>query len=135
VIPTESRLVSVTGEIVGRIPEGIHPAGFEPLTDERLRDLIRKIVSGLKPEKIILFGSYAYGNPTPDSDLDILIIMESKSRPAERALQVSRLIRPRPFPMDILVRTPGEIAQAQAVGDSFISHILQRGKIIYDRGE
>ena len=71
--------------------------------------------------------------PTPDSDVDILIVMESQDRPTERAVKVSRLLRPRPFPMDILVRTPEEIRHRLKIGDHFIQEIMNQGKILYER--
>lgn len=111
----------------------VQPTGFAPVTAELLHNIVQRIVAGVQPEKIILFGSYAYGNPSPDSDLDILVIMNSKERPAERVLTISRLLRPRPFPMDILVRTPGEIAISLEKRDAFIQEILTQGKAVYER--
>ncbi len=120
-------------KIAKNLPLHVHPTGFEPVSAELLEYIIQRIVAGAKPEKIILFGSYAYGNPTPDSDLDILIIQETESRPAERVLRISRLLRPRPFPMDILVRTPDEVTEALAAEDPFIHEIMHRGKVLYER--
>ncbi|OGO31790.1 MAG: hypothetical protein A2136_03735 [Chloroflexi bacterium RBG_16_54_11] len=97
-----------------------------------LQNILQRIVAGVQPEKIILFGSYAYGNPTADSDMDLLIIMDTTERPAERILAISRLLRPRPFPMDILVRTPAEIDKALEIGDSFIQEIITKGKVLYE---
>ena len=111
----------------------VKPIGFAPVTAELLKKIVQRIVAGVQPQKIILFGSYAYGTPSPDSDLDILVIMNTKDRPAERVLAVSRLLRPRPFPMDILVRTPGEITIALEQRDSFIQEILSRGKVLYEQ--
>jgi predicted nucleotidyltransferase len=74
-----------------------------------------------------------YGSPTPDSDIDLLIIMETSESLTERILAVSRLLRPRPFPMDILVRTPQEISALLEDGDGFFQEIMTQGKIIYDR--
>ena len=99
----------------------------------QLENVIERIVQALNPEKIILFGSYAYGDPGIDSDIDLLIIMKSEERPAIRSAQVSKLIRPRPFPMDILVRTPDEIDKRLKIGDRFIEEIISRGRILYDR--
>ncbi len=90
----------------------MQPVGFAPVTAELLQNIVQRIAAGVQPQKIILFGSYGYGTPSPDSDLDILVIMDTKERPAERVLAISRLLRPRPFPMDILVRTPDEITAA-----------------------
>ena len=55
--------------------QSVHPVGFEPVSAELLARIVRNIVESVAPEKIILFGSYAYGNATDDSDLDILVIM------------------------------------------------------------
>ncbi len=110
----------------------VQPPGFSPVTVGLLQNILQRIVAGVQPEKIILFGSYAYGNPTPDSDMDLLIIMDTTERPAERILAISRLLRPRPFPMDILVRTPAEINKALEIGDSFIQEIITKGKVLYE---
>ena len=83
----------------------VQAPGFAPVTKGTLNEIVRRIVRVLRPEKIILFGSYGYGAPTNDSDVDSLVIMETNDRPADRYLAVSRLIRPRPFPLDILGST------------------------------
>lgn len=95
---------------------------------------MRRITQAFDPQRIILFGSHAYGHPTPDSDVDLLVVMESSERPAVRAARVSRVLRPRPFPMDILVRTPDELRHRLEIGDYFIREILERGKVLYERG-
>jgi predicted nucleotidyltransferase len=112
---------------------GIHPPGFTPVTEEVLTAIVRRIVAVLHPEKVILFGSYAYGRPSDNSDVDLLVIMETTARPADRYLAVSRVIRPRPFSIDILVKTPKEIARALAKGDSFIEEIVAQGLVLYAR--
>jgi uncharacterized protein len=118
-----------------RLSNGMHPAGFPPLTEEVLESIVRRIVNHLPVEKIILFGSYSnlHGSPTPDSDIDLLIIMETSESLTKRVLSVSRLLRPRPFPMDILVRTPQEINTFIEKGDTFIQEIMTQGSVIYDR--
>ncbi|MDZ4160025.1 MAG: nucleotidyltransferase domain-containing protein [Anaerolineaceae bacterium] len=113
--------------------EGISPPGFAPVSDQMLEVIVSRIVTGVQPDKIILFGSYAYGRPTPDSDLDLLVIMETDKRPADRVVVVSRFLRPRPCPMDILVRTPEEVASALEKREHFIQTIMQRGKVLYER--
>jgi len=100
-----------------------------------LEDIVHRIVAELRPEKIILFGSYVYGTPSADSDVDLLVIMETSARPADRYLAISRLIRPRPFPLDILVKTPNEIAEALEKGDPFIREIITQGQILYARSK
>jgi predicted nucleotidyltransferase len=84
----------------------IQPAGMGLVDEQEFRAIIDRLVRELRPEKIILFGSYAYGTPTPDSDVDLLIIMETDAPRKERHWAVSRLLIPRQFPVDILVKTP-----------------------------
>jgi len=113
----------------------VQPFGFAPVTTDLLHNIVQRIVDGVHPQKIILFGSYARGTASPDSDLDILVIMHTTARPVERVLAVSRFLRPRPFPMDILVRTPSEIVGAVKQNDLFIQEILSEGRILYEQHE
>ena len=115
------------------IKTNVRPVGFPPVA-ETLPGAIERIVSKLKPEKIILFGSYAYGNPTPDSDVDLLVIMKTKAKEVDRYVAVSNLLYPRQFPVDILVKTPKEIKEAsRKKGNFFLREILTKGKVIYER--
>jgi predicted nucleotidyltransferase len=120
---------------VGSTPvvAGVQPAGFAPVTEEALQAIVRRLVTGLHPHKIVLFGSYSYGTPTADSDVDLLVIMDTTARPVDRYLRVSRLLRPRPFPLDLFVKTPEEIAQALAREDAFMHEITTRGRVLYER--
>ena len=111
----------------------IVPAGLTRPIGHTLPISIQYIIDKLAPEKIILFGSYAYGSPTPDSDVDLLIILETTASTKERYLAVSELLYPRPFPVDILVKTPQEIDQAVKQGDFFIKELLSRGQVLYER--
>jgi predicted nucleotidyltransferase len=111
----------------------VQPLGFAPVTEEALDEIVWRIVAEVQPERIILFGSYAYGIPSGDSDVDLLVIMETDARPADRYVVISRLIRPRPFPLDILVKTPDEIAEALEKGDFFIREIVTQGRALYER--
>lgn len=111
----------------------VRPVGFPPVA-ETLPGAIERIVSHLNPEKIILFGSYAYGNPTPDSDVDLLVIMITKAKEIDRYVAVSNLLYPRQFPVDILVKTPREIEkESQKKGNFFLREILTKGKVLYER--
>lgn len=98
-----------------------------------LRPALQRIVDELKPEKIVLFGSYAYGSPNLHSDVDLLVIMKTSEPLKERSWKVSRLLLPRPFPVDILVKTPKEMEKALKAGDFFLKEILARGKVVYER--
>ncbi len=111
----------------------ITPIGSDAPVSETLPKAVRRIARKLRPQKIILFGSYAYGNPTPDSDVDLLVVMKTKASRKERSWAVSRLLIPRPFPVDILVRTPREVRNAIDARDFFIQEILTRGRVLYER--
>jgi predicted nucleotidyltransferase len=117
-----------------RLAEGVESPYFLPVTEEILAEITRRVVVAVHPEKVILFGSFAYGTPHPDSDVDLLVIADIEGRPAQRAVLVDRAIRPRPFPMDILVKTPAEVALAVlAKGDYFVREILEKGRVLYER--
>lgn len=111
----------------------VTPTGFARSVAETLPGAVRRIVQALRPERMVLFGSYAYGHPTPDSDVDLLVILRTSAPPTERYLAVSRLLRPRPFPADVLVKQPREIERALRSGDFFIREILTRGRVLYER--
>jgi predicted nucleotidyltransferase len=118
-----------------RLVTGVQPLGFTPVTEEVLAEIVRRIVAALHPEKIILFGSYAYGRPSEYSDVDLLVLLETNARPADRYLAVSRLIRPRPFPLDILVKSPDEISHDLEKGNDFIREIVTQGRVLYKRSD
>ena len=101
--------------------------------DEILREVRDKIVWAFNPMRIVLFGSYASGTPREDSDLDLLVVMESNENPIRRAARISKILRDRKLPMDIIVRTPQEIKDRLEIGDFFIKEILEKGKILYER--
>jgi predicted nucleotidyltransferase len=113
----------------------VAPASFYwwPITEAKIRRAAQKLVDELQPEKIILFGSFAYGRPTIDSDVDLLIIMNTRLRPHARSMQASEVLSPRPFPVDLIVRTPAEIAERLRVKDCFIEEIVTKGKVLYER--
>lgn len=104
-----------------------------PITNAKIRQAARKVVDAVDPEKIILFGSFGYGKPNPDSDVDLLVIMESDKSAHARAVQISEILYPRPFPVDIIVRTPAELTERLAIGDFFVREILTKGKVLYER--
>jgi predicted nucleotidyltransferase len=97
----------------------------------RIRDLARRIAREFHPEKIILFGSYAYGRPTPDSDVDLMVIMPFQGRPVDRSVEIRLKVRPS-FPIDLIVRTPEKVRQRVEMGDCFMREILEKGKALYE---
>jgi predicted nucleotidyltransferase len=106
---------------------------FKRVTRCQINAVVRKIVDEFNPEKVILFGSYAYGKPNIDSDVDMLVIMESDERPAPRTARVIGAVHGKTFPMDLLVRTPAELEQRLKIGDYFFQEILGMGKVLYER--
>ena len=106
-------------------------ASASPVTPGLLSEITQKVVLAFRPKSIILFGSYAYGKPTSDSDLDLLIVMESRDRPAERIRKVSDLFDPRPLPMDFIVLTPREMKHRLSGFDPFLEEVLEKGQMLY----
>jgi predicted nucleotidyltransferase len=101
--------------------------------EETIQEIVRRIVEAFAPHKIILFGSYAHGTPTPDSDLDLLVIMESSDSPALRSTKVAKVARPRYVTLSAIVRTPAEIKRRLEMEDFFIREILEKGRLLYAR--
>src|SRR5260370_843354 len=93
----------------------------------------RQVAERFHPEKIILFGSYAYGTPDADSDVDILVIMPTRNQ-LDQAAKISIAIDP-PFPWDIIVRTPHSMRWRLAEGDSFLREITSKGKTFYEKDD
>ena len=86
-----------------------------------------------QPEKIILFGSYAYGQPHADSDVDILVVMPARNE-IDQAVRIDRVIDPA-FPLDLIVCTPKNIAWRLKEGDSFLHEIMTKGKVLYEKAD
>src|SRR3954466_6773058 len=95
-----------------------------------IRRFARQVAQLFQPDKIILFGSHAYGTPHADSDVDILVVMPCRSR-IDQAVKI-RWDFPVPFPMDLIVRTPIQLAARLKEGDSFIKEIITQGKVLYE---
>lgn len=98
--------------------------------DEKLKEITDKIVKDYDPEKIILFGSYAWGEPGPDSDVDLFIVKDTSGSTREIARDIDGAIFPRPFPLDIIVYTPEQVNNSLQ-RDFFIRNIVNKGKLIY----
>jgi predicted nucleotidyltransferase len=97
-----------------------------------IRGFAGQVAERFHPDKIILFGSHAYGTPHADSDVDILIIMPCRNQ-HDQAFRI-RMATPAPFPMDLLVRKPSEIKWRLEEGELFHSEILRKGKVLYEKG-
>ena len=98
-----------------------------------LKEAVRKIVSEFNPEKIILFGSYAYGKPTPDSDLDLMVVMETKERPHKRAVALRKILKNLGVPKDIIVKTPDEFERFRDIIGTIVYPAAHKGRVLYER--
>ena len=96
-----------------------------------IRQYARAVVERFEPEKIILFGSHAYGEPHADSDVDILVVMPARSEIGQ-AIRIDRAVDPA-FPLDLIVCTPKNIAWRLKEGDSFLCEIMTKGKVLYEK--
>lgn len=99
-----------------------------------LKQAVRRIVSAFpQVRRIVLFGSYAYGRPTKDSDLDVLVVMPTRKRWSDRARSLQTLFPERPFPMDFIVRTPREIRERlTSYFCPFTREVIEKGKVLYE---
>jgi len=104
-----------------------------PIPMQAIRAVVQQIAERFQPERIILFGSYAYGDPRPESDVDLLVIMDTPLRSRQQRLEISRALSPRPFPLDVIVRTPTEVKERIAMGDLFLREITAQGQVVYER--
>jgi len=92
----------------------------------QIRLLAKKIKEKFNPQKIILFGSYAYGIPKRSSDLDLLIIMDTNIPVRKQAFLIRRELK-ESIPIDVIVRTPQQVEERVKLGDFFIKQIIQKG--------
>ena len=97
----------------------------------QIREVGQRIGRCFHPQRVILFGSYAYGKPTEDSDVDLLVVMPVKGSTADQSVEIRMAIRPS-FPMDLLVRTPQKLLERLDMGDSFVRKILDEGRVLYE---
>lgn len=98
-----------------------------------LKEAVRKIVSEFNPEKIILFGSYAYGKATPDSDIDLMVVMETKERPHKRAVALRKILKNLGVPKDIIVKTPDEFERFRDIVGTIVYPAAHNGRVLYER--
>lgn len=104
-----------------------------PVVDERrILDLSERIVREFQPEKVILFGSYAGGEPRPDSDVDLLVVLPFEGKGFRKSLEILNRVSP-DFSVDLLARRPQDTARRYAEGDPLIREALDHGKTLYER--
>ena len=98
-----------------------------------IRKFARQVAERFRPDKIILFGSYAYGTPHADSDVDILVVMPARNQ-IDQAFKIHVTIDP-PFPVHVIVRTPSNLAWRLAEKESFHTEIVTKGKVLYETSD
>ncbi len=101
------------------------------ITKKQIKELCDQIVREFHPERIILFGSHAYGKPTPDSDVDLLVVMPYEGEYRQQLIKMVTKVGTY-LPLDLLLRTPKEINERLELGDFFIREITEHGKVMYD---
>jgi len=114
------------------------PVKVPPITQrtripqEAIDYVVWQIAEKFQPLKIILFGSYAYGNPRPESDVDVLVIMDSALKESELSFQIRKSIEYN-FGIDLVVKTPNDLKRRIDLGDVFLKEIVRKGKVVYER--
>src|SRR6266567_3634378 len=101
------------------------------ITQQQIADITARIADSCKPEKIILFGSYAYGTPGEDSDLDLLVILPFEGRPIYKSIEILEKVHPT-LPIDLIVRTPEQLTTRLALHDFFLQEVVSKGKVLYE---
>jgi len=98
-----------------------------------LEEIVRRILAVSDPEQIILFGSYARGEPGPDSDLDLLVIERGTSAPRQGSVRLRRALRGLLIPIDVIVATPQQIRRYRNTPGLIYGPAIREGKVLYDR--
>ena len=108
----------------------MQPSGVR-INADLIQQVANEIAHRFHPQQVVLFGSYAYGTPTPDSDVDLLVTMETHLSNVQQAVEIREAID-FPFPADLLVRTPQQLEERLAIGDVFFQEIMTRGVRLYE---
>jgi len=105
---------------------------MKQLKQEDLDVITQRIVAAVHPEKIILFGSHAWGQPSEDSDIDIMVIVDKSDQPGyRRAREVYRSLRGLKLPVEVLVRTAEELARGLSLKTSLERKAIENGRVLH----
>ncbi len=96
----------------------------------QIKKFCNQIVQQFRPDQIILFGSYGYGQPTEESDVDLLVVLSFEGENARKSWEILRQTNPS-FPVDLLIRTPKKIQERLNLNDGFIREIIEKGQVLY----
>ena len=102
------------------------------ISEKNIVELSEQIVREFQPEKIILFGSYAYGTPQPDSDVDLLVILTFEGKNFWKSMEILDRVNPE-FPVDLLARSLEDTARRYEEYDPLIREALDKGRVLYER--
>lgn len=103
------------------------------VTLQDIERVAHRIAEEVRAERVILFGSHARGAADEQSDVDLLVVVESDEPPFKRSRPIYKLFRPHPFAMDVIVYTPEELEEQAKTPLSFAATVLREGKVVYDR--
>lgn len=98
---------------------------------DSISSLANQIAAEFHPDKIILFGSYAYGAPSEDSDVDLLVVLPFEGKGVYKSVEILSKINPA-FPLDLIVRTPEQIETRLKLNDFFLREVVEKGKVLYE---
>lgn len=101
------------------------------ISRDEIQAFVDQVVRQFRPWRVILFGSYAYGRPTADSDVDLMVVMPHQGSGPETATRI-RLACPRTFPLDLIVRTPAEVRRRTRMGDPFLREVTSKGIVLHE---
>ena len=124
-------MVKKTPKLFDRSQEQVYWGADVPL--RAIRRFARAVAERFRPDKIILFGSHAYGTPNQDSDVDILVVMPARNQ-LDMAVKIHWTIQP-PFPLDIIVRTPKNMKWRLEERESFLTEVVSKGKVLYEKDD
>jgi predicted nucleotidyltransferase len=101
------------------------------VSQKQIQAFVNEVVARFRPAAVILFGSYAYGEPDGESDVDLLVVLRHRGSSMKKASEI-RVACPRSFPMDLMVRSPSEIRRGLRMGDAFLREVTSKGVFLHE---
>jgi predicted nucleotidyltransferase len=101
--------------------------------DPKIVEMVRRIVEGFRPEKVILFGSHARGVAAADSDVDLLVVMPVEGSVRKKAMEIDLALADRTLPLDLIVVTPEQFERDRDRIGTVVRPAARQGKVLYDR--